>query len=159
GLGSAAIRIGGNVTVGALAVVNAFGDVIDPSSGEIVAGTRRPQLGGFIHTARAMRHNLDQTRLRGFTNSTLAVVATDALLDRAQLRMLASAAHAGMARAINPVGTMVDGDTVYSLSTGDKEGGNLAAIASAAAEVLTEAILHAVRVAETLHDVPAIRDL
>nr|MBA3532045.1 P1 family peptidase [Ardenticatenales bacterium] len=159
GIGSASLRIGGNVTVGALAAVNAFGDVIDPGSGEIIAGTRRPQLGGFLHTARAMRHNLDQTMLRGFTNTTLAVVATDAPLSRAQLTMLASAAHDGMARAINPVHTMLDGDTVYALSTGTQSGGNLVAIASVAAEVLSEAILRAVRAAESLHGVPAIRDL
>ncbi len=159
GVGSASVRIGGNVTVGALAVVNAFGDIIDPSSGEIVAGTRRPTLGGFIHTARAMRYNLDQTALAPFTNTTLAIVATDAPLDRAQLHMLASSAHAGMARAINPVSTMLDGDTVYALSTGTQGGGNLVAIASAAAELLSEAILRAVRAATTLHGVPGVGTL
>ncbi len=159
GLGSVSLRIGGNVTVGALAVVNAFGDIIDPSSGEIIAGTRRPQVGGFLHTARAMRYNLDQSALAPFTHTTLAVVATDAPLDRAQLTMLASAAHDGMARAINPVHTLLDGDTVYALSTGNHGGGNLAALASVAAELLSEAILRAVRAAESLHGVPALRDL
>lgn len=159
GLGSVALRIGGNVSVGALAVVNAFGDITDPSTGDIIAGTRRPHLGGFIHTARAMHGHLDQTALRGFTNTTLAVVATDASLDRAQLHMLARAAHAGMARAINPVSTMLDGDVVYALSTGNQSGGNLVAIASAAAECLTEAILRAVRAAATLHGVPAIAQI
>jgi L-aminopeptidase/D-esterase-like protein len=159
GVGSVSIRIGGNVTVGALAAVNAFGDVLDPSSGDIIAGTRRPRLGGFIHTARAMHGHLDQTALRLFTNTTLAVVATDAALNRAQLHMLASTAHTGMARAINPAFTMLDGDVVYAASTGTRQGGNLVAIASAAAECLTEAILRAVRAAETLHGVPAIRDL
>jgi L-aminopeptidase/D-esterase-like protein len=159
GLGSASVRIGGNVTVGALVAVNAFGDVIDPASQQIIAGTRRPKLGGFIHTARAMRQNLDLTGLRSFTNTTLAVVATDALLDRAQLKMLASAAHAGMARAINPVSTIIDGDTIYALSAGNRTGGNPVAIASAAAEVLSEAIVRAVRVAEGLHGVPCSREV
>lgn len=159
GVGSVALRIGGNVTVGALAVVNAFGDVVEPSSGEIVAGARRPRLGGFIHTARALHGQLDQTMLRRFTHTTLAIVATDAPLDRAQLTMLASAAHAGMARAVNPVHSLLDGDTVYALSTGQQGGGNLVAIASVAAEVLSEAILRAVRAATSLHGVPALRDL
>lgn len=159
GVGSVSVRIGGNVTVGAIAAVNAFGDVIDPSSGEIIAGTRRPTLGGFIHTARAMHGQLDQTGLAFFTNTTIALVATDAALDRAQLAMVANAAHTGMARAINPVHTLLDGDTVYAVSTGDKTGGNLAAIASVAAEVLSQAILRAVRAAETAYGIPAIRDL
>lgn len=159
GVGSVALRIGGNVTVAALVAVNAFGDVIDPSSGEIVAGTRRPTLGGFLHTARAMHGHLDQTALRGFTHTTLAVVATDAALDRSQLAMLASAAHAGMARAINPVHTLLDGDTVYAISTARHAGGNPVAIASAAAEALSEAILRAVRAATTLHGVPSATTL
>jgi L-aminopeptidase/D-esterase-like protein len=159
GLGSVSLRIGGNVSIGALAVVNAFGDVTDPASGDIIAGTRRPQLGGFIHTARALHGYMDQTALRGFTNTTLAVVATDAPLDRAQLHMLAHSAHAGMARAINPASTMLDGDVVYAVSTGNQAGGNLVAIASAAAECLTEAILRAVRAAESLHGVPSITEM
>ncbi len=159
GVGSMAIRIGGDITVGALVVVNAFGDVIDPASGDIIAGTRRPQLGGFIHTARALHGQLDQTALGFFTNTTIAIVATDADLDRAQLQMVANAAQTGMARAINPVHTMLDGDTIYAVSTGDKKGGNVVAIASVAAEVLSQAILRAVRAATSAYGVPAIRDL
>lgn len=156
GVGSVSMQIGGGIWVGALAAVNAFGDVIDPSNGEIVAGTQRPHLGGLLHTARAMHGNLDQSALAPFTNTTLAVVATNAALSRAQLHVLASAANAGMARAINPVHTMLDGDTVYALSTGEARGGNPVAIASAAAELLSEAILRAVRAATTLHGVQGV---
>lgn len=157
GLGSASVQIGGGITVAALVAVNAFGDVIDPNTGFIIAGTRRPNVGGFLHTARAMRGHLDGTAM-GFTNTTLAVVATDARLDKAHLTVLAGMAHDGFARALNPVHTLFDGDTIFALSTGDRPG-NVSAIGSAAAEVVAEAIVRAVRAAETLHGVPAVLDL
>lgn len=157
GLGSASVKIGKGITVAALVAVNAFGDVIDPNSGQIVAGTRRPGLGGFIHTARAMRGNLGQTIL-GFASTTLGIVATDARLDKAQLTMLAGMAHDGFARAINPVHTTIDGDTIFALSTGEREG-NLSAIGAAAAEVMAEAIVRGVRAATSLHGTPAASTL
>jgi L-aminopeptidase/D-esterase-like protein len=159
GLGSAVVHLAGRITVGALAVVNAFGDVIDQSTGQILAGTRNPQVGGFLNTSRAMRGHLDQTNLAFFSNTTLAVVATDAALNRVQLTVLADAASAGMARAINPVHTLLDGDTVYALSTGAHPGGNLPAIAAAAADAVAEAIHRAVHAAETLHGIPSMKDL
>lgn len=158
GLGSAATRIAGGAWVGALAAVNALGDVVDPGSGKIVAGARRPE-GGFLDSAAAMRGPLETSAFRALTQTTLAVVATDAALDRAQLTMLAGAAQAGMARAINPVHTMMDGDTLYALSTGSRRGANVAAIAAVAADLLAEAILRGVRAATSLHGVPALQDL
>lgn len=157
GIGSASLKIGRGITVAALVAVNALGDVIDPSSGEIIAGTRKPVLGGFINSAKTMRGDLGQTIL-GFSNTTLGVVATDARLDTAQLTTLAGMAHAGLARAINPSHTMLDGDVIFALSTGDRSG-DLSAIGATAADVMSAAILSAVRTAEGLHGVPAIRDL
>lgn len=158
GLGTASIQIGGRVTVAALVAVNAFGDVVDPDENVIVAGTRRPVVGGFLHTSRAMRGTLTDTILGSAGNTTIGVVATDARLDKAQLQVLASMTHDGYARAIRPAHTMVDGDTVFALSAGDKSA-SVSAIGSAAAEVMAEAIVRAVRAAETLHGVPAARDL
>lgn len=158
GLGSASVRIGRGITVAALVAVNAFGDVVDPEDSAIIAGTRRPVVGGFLHTARALRGNLAQTGLDFIRNTTLAVVATDARLDKAELKMLAGMAHDGFARAIRPVHTMVDGDTIFALSTGSRRG-NLSAIGSAAVDVVAEAIVRGVRAAETLHGVPAACDL
>lgn len=157
GLGSASVKIGRGVTVGAVVAVNALGDVVDPQTGQIIAGTRRPLVGGFLNTAQAMRGDLGQTIL-DMVNTTLAVVATDAALDKAQLTILAGMTHDGLARAINPVHTMLDGDTVFALSTGDRKA-NLSAIGAAAAEVVAEAIVRAARAAEGLHGVPAARDV
>lgn len=158
GLGSASVKIGNNVTVGALVAVNAFGDVVDQEENVIVAGTLRPRLGGFLHTCRAMRGNLDQTMLNFGGNTVLAVIATDARLDKAELNVLAGMAHDGIARSVRPSHTMVDGDVIFALSTGDKEG-NLTAIGSAAVELLAEAIVRAIWAAETLHGVPSAREL
>ncbi len=157
GLGSASVKIGKGITVGALVAVNALGDVVDPASGTIIAGTRKPVVGGFLNTAEAVRGNLGQTILGMMgTNTTLAVVATDAHLDQAQLTALASAAHDGLARAIRPVHTELDGDTVFALSTGGKKG-RLTAIVAAAADVLAAAIVRAAREATSLHGVPAVK--
>lgn len=157
GLGSASFKIGRGVTVAALVAVNALGDVVDRTTGEIIAGTRKPVLGGYIDTAKTMRGDLGQTIL-GLGNTTIGVVATDAALDTAQLTTLAGMAQTGLARAISPVHTMLDGDTVFAISTGDRSG-DLSAIGAAAADAVADAIVKAVRAAETLHGVPAARDL
>ncbi len=157
GLGSASVRIGRGVTVGALAAVNALGDVVEPQTGRILAGTRRPVVGNFLDTAKAMRGDLGQTIL-GMMNTTLVVVATDARLNKAELTILAGMAHDGLARAVRPAHTMLDGDTVFALSTGDRKA-NLSAVGAAAADVVAEAIVRAVRTAERLHGVPAAADL
>ena len=155
GVGSAAVKIGKGITVGALVAVNAVGDVVDPNDGTIIAGTRKPVVGGFLNTAQALKGNLGQTILGMMgTNTTLAVVATDAYLEKPQLNALASMAHDGLARAIRPVHTMLDGDTVFALSTGDRKG-DLTAIGTAAVEMLAEAIVRAVKAATPLHGVPA----
>lgn len=157
GIGNASFKIGRGITVAALVAVNALGDVIDRHTGKILAGTRKPVLGGFIDTAKTMRGDLGQTIL-GMSNTTLGVVATDAQLDKAELTTLAGMANAGLARAVNPAHTMLDGDTIFALSTGDRAG-DLSAIGAAAADAIADAIVNAVHAAETLHGVPAARDL
>ncbi len=155
GIGSASVRLANGVVVAALAAVNALGDVVDPATGSILAGTRKPVVGGFLNTAAALRGHLGQTVLELMSgNTTLVVVATNARLDKASLLTLAGMAHDGLARAIRPVHTMLDGDTVFALSTGDAEG-NLTAIGAAAADVVAEAIVQAVKRAEPLHGIPA----
>ncbi len=157
GLGSASVKIGRGITVGALVAVNALGDVVDPDTGKILAGARKPVVGGFLNTAQALRGNLGQTILnRMGQNTTLAVVATDARLTKAEVNAVATMAHDGLARAIRPVHTLLDGDTVFALSTGDRKG-NVTAIGAAAADVLAEAVVRAIRAATSLHGVPAAR--
>ena len=118
GIGTASVRAGG-ATVGALVVVNAGGDVVDPATGAIVAGARHPDDG---RVRRQRRRSCARARdpAPPAQQTTLAVVATDAPLTVEQANHLASVAHDGLARAIRPAHTMFDGDTVFALATGDR---------------------------------------
>ena len=127
GLGSAVVKVG-DATVAALAVSNAVGNLVDPTTGERVAGTDAP---------------LSYDALAG-TNTTLAVVATDAALTKAQAYALAQSAHVGIAQVTRPSHTPSDGDTTFMLSTGSK-GASLMALTVAVQEVVAEAILSGAR--------------
>ena len=163
GLGSAARSIGGSekVTVGALAAVNAFGDVVDPANGQIIAGCRNPQGAGFLNTVERMHGDLSQTILGFPSNTTIAVVATDAVLTKEEANKMAQMAHDGLAQTIRPVHTMFDGDTVFALATGHKTNVHLevSVIGAVAAAVLAEAVLRAVRQATGLAGLPAGHEL
>jgi len=149
GIGTAAVELAGGVVVGALAVVNAFGDVRDPTTGEIVAGARDPQ-GTLVDTARVLLGwEGDLGFPRGPGHSTLVVVATNALLAKAEANRLADLGVAGLARVLTPALTMFDGDVIFALSTGDAMG-NLLSLGAAAAEVVGAAIVRAVRVSNGL---------
>ncbi len=144
GTGSAVARLSCGSVVGALACVNAFGDVRDPASGLIAAGARDPDTGQFLDTASALASGHDPGFSGGgLTSTTIAVVATDAKLDAAGATRLAIMAHDGMARAISPCHTMYDGDTVFVLSTGERRV-SLNSLGAAACEVLARAIYNGV---------------
>jgi L-aminopeptidase/D-esterase-like protein len=133
--------------------VNSFGDVVDPATGETVAGTHSPD-GQWIDTT----VQLIEWGIRPqFGNTTLAVVATDAQLTQARCNAVANMAQAGLARAIRPAFTLSDGDTIFALSTGDKPA-DPSSVGVAAAEAVAQAIVRAVKAAETLHGIPAHRD-
>ena len=157
GLGSATVALDGPLAgfrVAALSVVNAIGDVIDPRTGAILAGARvSPQSLEFADTASQMKHGASG----GFRpeNTTLVVVATNAHLSRIEARKLAELASLGMARAINPVNTMSDGDIVIALSLG-AERAPIDALGVAAAEAVAESILRAVRLAPSLGGLPGL---
>ncbi len=157
GLGSAAKKIGNGINVAALVAVNAIGDVVDPRTGQILAGARRPVVGGFLNSEKFLESRLGQTieDMAG-RNTTIAVVATNANLTGAT--KVAQMAHDGLARTIRPVHTMMDGDTVFALSLGDKKA-DPGVIGAAAADVLAEAILRSVWSAEKLHGIPSAGDL
>jgi L-aminopeptidase/D-esterase-like protein len=161
GLGTAARRIAGGVTVGALVAVNALGDVVDPSNGAIIAGTRNPDGSGFVNTMARLHGDLKQTMLGFPTNTTLAVVATDALLTKEGTNKMAHMAHDGLAQVIRPAHTMLDGDTVFALATGRRTEApaDVSAVGAVAASVLAEAVVRALRQATPLAGVPAARDL
>jgi L-aminopeptidase/D-esterase-like protein len=160
GIGSATVALEGEysrVRVAALAAVNAFGDVIEPETGKIVAGARSaPDSREFASTARAMKNGLPG----GFPrqNTTLIVVATNARISRVEARKLAQLASLGMARSISPVNTMFDGDVVFALSLGD-ERADVNALGVAAAEAVAQSILRAVRLAPTLGGIPGLASM
>lgn len=150
GVGTASVTVDG-VTVGALIACNAVGDVLDPDTARIVAGARTADGLQLLDTRRALlRGELAQSVLPG-TNTTIGVIATDAVISKAQAQRLAVAAHDGLARAINPVHTQLDGDTLFTLGTGasGKQPGMLL-LATMAAEATARATLRAVQAARAL---------
>ena len=158
GLGTASVDLTEGVRVAALVAVNAFGDVRDPRTGDVVAGARQaPDSHRLADSAAAMRRGVVR---RGYNteNTTLAVVATNARLTKVQATKLAQVAHHGMVRTIAPVHTTLDGDLVISLATGEREA-DLNALGLGAAEAVAEAILRAVRTATTLGGLPAWKNL
>jgi len=163
GLGTASQKIGKGIVVGAIVAVNAFGDVVHPQTGEILAGTRKPVIGGFLNTVKQMKGDLGQTILGLTQHTTIAVVATNAYLTKEGANKVAQMAHDGLARAIRPVHTMFDGDTVFALATGKppRKGGGAdpSVVGAIAAEVLAQAVVRAVTQAEGLHGLPAFQDL
>jgi L-aminopeptidase/D-esterase-like protein len=150
GVGSASIRTPDGLVVGALVVVNAVGDVIDPTTGRVVAGTRNAD--GTLADARSLlRGGATIAGPAPGESTTIGVVATNARLTKQQMERVAMMADDGLARAINPVHTMSDGDTMFSLSTGQWDGpADVSRIGALAAEVVAEAIVRAVASADSL---------
>jgi L-aminopeptidase/D-esterase-like protein len=157
GLGTASQKIGNGIIVGAIVVVNSFGDVVDPRTGEILAGTRKPVIGGWLDSASALKSGLAQTIL-GRTNTTIGVIATNAMLTKEETNLVAMMAHDGLARAIRPAHALFDGDALFALSVG-KQKGDVSAIGHTASEVVAEAIVRAVNAATGLGGIPARKDL
>lgn len=162
GVGSWTVPLEGQnagVLVSALAVVNAIGDVRDPATGKIVAGARKtvesaPGEADFADSARLMK-SMGPT---GFTreNTTLVIVATNAALTKVEATKLAQLGQLGVARAVNPVNTMSDGDLVVAMSCGTSRA-PIDALGVAASEAVAEAILRAVRMAPSLGGLPGLK--
>jgi L-aminopeptidase/D-esterase-like protein len=117
GIGNASVRVGPWV-VGALVACNAVGDVIDPGTGQILAGARTVDGQNLLDTQRAFLQGERGNRPLPGTNTTIGVVATNAMLTKAQAKRLAMSAHDGLARSIRPAHTTLDGDTLFALATG-----------------------------------------
>jgi L-aminopeptidase/D-esterase-like protein len=156
GLGTASQKIGNDVIVAALMVVNAVGDVVDPCTGAIIAGARSPNGTGFLDSASAIKQALPPAHSAP-TNTTIGVVATNAGLTKEQANIVAMMAHNGIARAIRPAHMLLDGDTVFALSAGSASG-DINAIGHTASEVVAEAIVRAVKAAQGLHGVPSLKE-
>ncbi|HLF73284.1 MAG TPA: P1 family peptidase [Anaerolineales bacterium] len=165
GVGTASMDIGGGVTIGALVAVNAWGDVLDPETGQIIAGLRSGKVGplrvgkkgSFADTLAMMKKGIGRGIL-GFArraNTVIGVVATDAKLTKAQATKVAQMAQDGVARTIQPAHTMLDGDVVFTLSTGAKQA-DVSTVGAFAAEVMAQAIVRAVRMADSAGGLPGL---
>ena len=164
GVGTASVTVDG-ITVGALIACNALGDVIDPDTAQVMAGARTDDGRALRDTRRALRCGQPPQPVLAGTNTTIGVVATDAILTKAQAHRLAISAHDGLARSINPVHTMSDGDTLFSLGTG-RAGTSLGmmVLATMAAEATARATVRAVQAARSVTTadglyLPAMADL
>ena len=159
GLGTASINLGGGLVVGAIVAVNAFGDVVDPKTGEILAGARSLTGGGFADTLAVMKTLAGKTILRFAArgNTVIGVVATNARLSKEEANFVARMAHDGLARAIRPAHTMLDGDTIFALATGEKKA-DVNIVGAYAAEAMAMAIVRAVKAAEGVAGLPAWKE-
>lgn len=157
GIGTASLQSGA-IRIGALVAVNPSGDVIDPASGRVVAGTRGADGRPRSATQAIAAGELPARALPGMA-TTIGIVATDAQLTKSQCNKLATMAHNGLARSIDPVHTMGDGDTLFALATGASgRPGEMTVLGALAATVMARAVLNAVRAAEALPELPAARD-
>jgi len=158
GIGTAGLEIAAGLVVGVIVAVNAFGDVVDPDSGRIIAGARSPQ-GGFADTLAVLRMLAGQMSGRGAGgNTVIGVVATNARLTKEGANKVAQMAHDGLGRAIRPAHTMFDGDTIFSLATGELEA-DASVVGAFAAEVFAQAVVRAVRAARSAAGLPTASDI
>ena len=166
GLGTASVEIGGGVIVGAIVAVNAWGDVIDPKSGEIIAGLRSGKIGPlriggkdqFADTLAMMKKMIGRgvLGLASRSNTVIGVVATNAKLTKAQATKVARMAQDGLARTVRPAHTMLDGDVIFALSTGTKKA-DVSTVGAFAAEAISEAIIRAVKAAKSAGGLPGLK--
>ena len=167
GIGCAALTLPGGATVSALTAVNAVGDVVDYRTGRLIAGARRESESesesGFINAVELLtrgRPKPSEEAAPPLSNTTIGVVATDATLTREEANWLARISHDGLALAIRPCHTLRDGDTMFALATGQRNGPeDITALGAAVVEVTAQAILRAVTTATGLGGIPAINEL
>jgi L-aminopeptidase/D-esterase-like protein len=165
GIGTASMRIGAGVVIGAIMAVNAFGDVIDPATGQILAGARSTDLGpvrvgapGYFADSLQVMKSLVGRTIVGFAtrqHTVIGVVATNARLSKEEANKVAQMAQAGVARTVRPSHTLLDGDTLFVLATGRRRA-DVNIVGAFAAEVVAEAIVRAVRTARTVAGLPGL---
>lgn len=156
GLGTWSITMDSGLTVGAIVVVNAFGDVLN-EEGKIIGGVRSDKHRAFMGTEMAWMNNMGTGAFGMATNTTLAVIACNAKLDKNGMTKVAQMAHDGLARVINPIHTMCDGDTVFALCTGSISA-DVSMVGYLAAKVLAQAVIRAIHAAETIQGYRCWRD-
>ena len=157
GLGYSWVPLGGGAAVAALVAVNALGDVACPRTGRILAGCRDPQRGEFLETERVL---LEGAGPDGpvLSSTTIGVIMTDAALSRSEAHFLAAAAHDGLARTIRPCHTQLDGDTLFLLSTGEREA-RLESVGAGAVRAVAEAVVDGIMSAQGAGGLPSAGDI
>jgi L-aminopeptidase/D-esterase-like protein len=159
GLGTACLELHGGIKVGVIVAVNALGDVVDPSTGRIIAGARNPKGSGFADTEKTLSGDLSTT-IWSFYNTVIGLVATNARLNKEETNKLAQMASSGIARSIVPAFTSFDGDVVFALSNAETDlAAPVSALGSAASRAMSLAILDAVKSAEGVEGIPSAKDL
>lgn len=157
GIGSYAVQIG-ELKVGAVVAVNALGDIYDWKTGEKAAGLLAQDKKSFLALDQEMYRSYEVVENRFTGNTTIGAIITNAKFDKSRLCKIAGMAHDGYARAIRPVHSSADGDSIYALSTATIAA-DLDMVGTLAAEVMAEAILRGVKSAEAAYGLPAWRDL
>ena len=168
GIGTASIEIGSGVIVGAMIAVNTFGDVVDPTTGQILAGARTADSdnlpigapGYFADTLHVMRTLVGRTTMgaAGREHTAIGVVATNARLTKQEVNKVAKMAQDGVARTVRPAQTMLDGDTLFALSTG-KRRADASMVGAFAAEATAQAVIRAVRTAQPVAGLPGLAEV
>jgi L-aminopeptidase/D-esterase-like protein len=158
GIGTCSIRAG-ELKVAALVVVNAAGDVIDPRSCRIVAGARTPDGKGLANTMEALKRGAAPGASSEGASTTIGVVATNAVFDKPGMAKIAQMAQDGLARAVNPAHTPMDGDTLFAITNGELTNVSLSLVGALAAEVVSRAIVRAALRAVGIPGYPSARDL
>ncbi|AKL97121.1 L-aminopeptidase/D-esterase [Clostridium aceticum] len=156
GVGSYGIKVG-DLMVAALVAVNSFGDVVDPSTGEVISGALSPDGLSFANTEKVLLQQYNNNKNLFTGNTTIGVIATNGKLTKAGASKVASMAHNGYARSIRPAHTMVDGDTIFTMATGEVEA-DISATGLLAAKVMEEAVVRAVKHATSLDGLKCYAD-
>lgn len=157
GLGSYAIQVG-DLKVGAIVAVNALGDIINPNSGEIIAGALNSSKNGFMDTVDVMI-NQYQSKVNRFNgNTTIGLIGTNAILTKSEANKIASMSHNGFGKTIRPAHTMFDGDTIFTMATNVVEA-DMNVVGMLATEVMEKAVINAIINAKSSHGILAKCDL
>lgn len=156
GLGSATVRVG-ELIVSAIVAVNSFGDIYDFNSARQIAGVYDYENNKLLNSIEIMK-NMNKDIGFNLTNTTIGVVATNGMLTKAEANKVSEMAHNGFARTINPIHTMVDGDTIFTMAT-NKVKADINLIGTMAAEAVAKAVLNGVYFAESANGLKALRDI
>jgi len=157
GLGCYSIQVG-ELQVGAVIAVNCLGDVIDPSTGEIIAGALNEDKKTFANTEKIMISRYSEKKNLFSGNTTIGVVVTNGKFTKSEMNKIASMAHNGYGRAMRPAHSIFDGDTIFTMSAG-KVDADINVVGLLAARVVEQAVVRAVKNAKGILGYKAHKDM